>query len=278
MGFIGEVVFMKTSFAVVAVAAVSFGASNVSANGNGNTSSNSSVAAPHHGSATTTTVAPRFNGIPHYYGTMPYRPAVSYRNGSRTLNYPAVGVSTLRHPIHSAGSNFNNAYALQHGGNSHHLSSLNTVSKTRLDPQTSTRLRHWNGNIASVTQARLNHADHCRHHHGSNWWRNHCAAIIFFNWGWWGWYDGWWYPAWGYDPYSYYEYNEPIYGYDGLSPDQVVASVQAHLQQGGYYTYAIDGQMGPLTRAAIARYQRDHLLPITSGVDPATLGSLGIIR
>jgi peptidoglycan hydrolase-like protein with peptidoglycan-binding domain len=50
------------------------------------------------------------------------------------------------------------------------------------------------------------------------------------------------------------------------------------LQRLGYYTWAIDGKMGPLTRAAIARYQRDHLLPITSGIDPATLGSLGVIR
>src|SRR5437667_196245 len=191
----GEGVFMKTSFAVVAV--VAFGlAGNEAAKGSGNTSSNSGGAAPHHGSApapaTTTAVAPRFNG--------------------------------------------------------------------------------------GVSQARLNHANNCHHHHGSNWWRNRCAAIIFFDWGWWGWYDGWWYPAWGYDPYSNYEYNEPIYGYDGLSPDQIVASVQAQLQQLGYYTYAIDGRMGPLTRTAIARYQRDRLLPITSGIDPATLGSLGIIR
>jgi len=57
-----------------------------------------------------------------------------------------------------------------------------------------------------------------------------------------------------------------------------VAGVQAQLQRLGYYTYAVDGRMGPLTRAAIARYQRDHLLPITSGIDPATLGSLGVIR
>jgi hypothetical protein len=276
---------MKTFSAVVAIAALGFGAANVSANGNGNTSSNSGASAPHHGSATTTTVAPLFNGIPHYYRTMPYRPAVSYRNGSRTLSYPAVGVSTLRHPIHSAGSSFNNAYALQRSGgnlnktgNLHQPSALNALAKNKLDPQTSTRLRNWSGNVSSVSQARLNHANNCHHHHGSNWWRNRCAAIIFFDWGWWGWYDGWWYPAWGYDPYSNYEYNEPIYGYDGLSPDQIVASVQAQLQQLGYYTYAVDGRMGPLTRAAIARYQRDHLLPITSGIDPATLGSLGIIR
>ena len=273
-------VLMKTSFAVVAVAALGL-AGNASAKGGGNTSSNSAPA--HHGSSsgaatTTTTVAPRLGGVPHYSGAMPYQPTVSYRSGSRTLNYPPVGVSTARHPIHSGGSNFNNAYALQRSGNSQRLSSLNTGGKSRLDPQTSTRLRHWNGNRDSTAQAQLNHANNCHHHHGSNWWRNRCAAIIFFDWGWWGWYDGWWYPALGYDSYSYYQYNEPIYGYDGLSPDQIVASVQAQLQQLGYYTYAIDGNMGPLTRAAIARYQRDRLLPITSGIDPATLGSLGIIR
>jgi hypothetical protein len=283
---------MKTSFAIVSVVALGL-AGNVAAKGNGggNASSNSAPA-PHHGSSsatpatTTTAVAPRFSGgVPHYSGAMPYRPTVSYQNGTRTLNYPPVGVSTLRHPMHSGGNNFNHVDALQrgggnlrHGGSSHQPSALNPVAGNKLDPQTSTRLRHWGGNVDNTNQARLNHANNFHHHHGSNWWRNRCAAIIFFNWGWWGWYDGWWYPAWGYDPYSYYEYNEPIYGYDGLSPDQIVASVQAQLQQLGYYTYAIDGTMGPLTRAAIARYQRDHLLPITSGIDPATLGSLGIIR
>jgi len=182
--------------------------------------------------------------------------------------------------MHSSTNNFNSAYALQRGGRPHqpgnlqHTSTLNVGGKNRLDPQTSNRLRNWNGNVSTTTQAHWN----CHHHHDGWWWRNHCVAFIFFDWGWWGWYDGWWYPAWGYDPYSYYEYNEPIYGYDGLSPDQIVAGVQVALQQQGYYTWAIDGKMGPLTRAAIARYQRDRGLPITSGIDPATLGSLGVIR
>ena len=252
--------------------------------------------------------------VPHYSSVNAYRPAVNYRNGNRTLSYPPVGNSVLRQRMHSNADGLNSGYALQHTGNFHqadslhergglreaanlhhteglrqtgHLhgagnsnqhSGLDAIGKNKLDPQASNRLRHWNGNRDSIAQARLNHADHCHRHHGRNWWRNHCAAIIFFNWGWWGWSDGWWYPAWGYDPYSYYEYNEPISGYDGLSPDQIVASVQTQLQQLGYYSYEIDGQMGPLTRAAIARYQRDNLLPITSGIDPATLGSLGITR
>src|SRR5260370_19382973 len=125
---------MKTPFALVAVMAFGF-AGNASAKGNDNTSSNSGGSAPHHASTTTTaTVAPLFNGVPHYSGAMPYRPAVSYRNGSRTFNYPAVGLSTLRHPTHSGGSNFNNAYALQRSGNSPHLSDLNTACKTTLTP------------------------------------------------------------------------------------------------------------------------------------------------
>ena len=286
---IGDAVFMKTSFAVVAVVALSL-AGNEATEGSGGNASSNSAPAPHHGSSsapatTTTMVTPRFSGgVPHYSGAMPYRATVTYPNGNRTLNYPPVGVSTLHRPMHSGGNSLNNAYTLQRAGNLHHPGNLrppsaqNALAKNKLDPQTSTRLRNWSGNVSSVSQARLNHANNCHHHHGSDWWRNRCAAIIFFDWGWWGWYDGWWYPAWGYDPYSNYEYNEPIYGYDGLSPDQIVASVQAQLQQLGYYTYAIDGRMGPLTRTAIARYQRDRLLPITSGIDPATLGSLGIIR
>ena len=190
----------------------------------------------------------------------------NFRQGAGALHH---GNTTLPH----------NRGNLEHGrGNLQHTGALNTSGKNRLDPQTSARLRHWNGNVSSTTQAHRNHRNHCQNHHHHHWWHNHCAAIIFWNWGWWGWYDGWWYPAWGYDPYSYYDYNEPIYGYGDLTPEQIIAQVQVALQQRGYYQYEIDGQMGPLTRAAIARYQSDHRLPITSGIDPATLGSLGIVR
>src|SRR4029077_4943408 len=164
------------------------------------------------------------------------------------------------------------------GGNSQHAAALNITGKKKLDPQTSARLRNWSGNVSSASQAHQNHWNNFHHHHDHGWWRNHCVAFIFFDWGWWGWYDGWWYQGWGYDPYSYYEYNEPIYGNGDYSPEQIIASVQVALQQQGYYTYEIDGRMGPLTRAAIARYQRDNRLPITSGIDQATLGSLGVIR
>ena len=277
---------MKHLFAVVALIALAscFGASNATAGSNRSGGGSNSVAPAAHQSSTTTTVSPRFNAMPHLSGANAYRPVVSYRGSMRTLNYPPVGNSVLRHQIHSNVSGLNSGHALQHSGNfrqarsSTQGSPLNAIGRNRLDPQTSARLRNWSGNVSSPTQAHLNHLNTCNHHHDRDWWKDHCAAIIFFDFGWWGWYDGWWYPAWGYDPYSYYDYNEPIYGYDGLSPEQIVAGVQVALQQRGYYTYAVDGKMGPLTRAAIARYQRDHRLPITYGIDQTVLGSLGIIH
>jgi hypothetical protein len=165
----------------------------------------------------------------------------------------------------------------QHPGGSQSKSTGNVIAKPRqLDPQTSARLRNWKGNVSTAAQAHQNNANNSHHHHDHDWWHHHCVAFIFWDWGWWGWDDGWWYPAWGYAPYSDYEYQEPIYG--DLAPAEIVADVQTALQQLGYYTYAVDGQMGPLTRSALNRYQSDNRLPITSGLDPATLGSLGIIH
>jgi peptidoglycan hydrolase-like protein with peptidoglycan-binding domain len=61
-----------------------------------------------------------------------------------------------------------------------------------------------------------------------------------------------------------------------MDPGQVVANVQSALQAQGYYTGEVDGILGPLTRAAIAKYQQDHGLVITSAVDEPTLASLGM--
>ena len=74
----------------------------------------------------------------------------------------------------------------------------------------------------------------------------------------------------------FYDYNGPIYGYDGLQPDEIIANVQAVLQQSGYYPYAVDGVLGPMTEAAIANYQRDYGLSATGAIDPPTVRSLGL--
>jgi peptidoglycan hydrolase-like protein with peptidoglycan-binding domain len=56
----------------------------------------------------------------------------------------------------------------------------------------------------------------------------------------------------------------------------VIANVQGALQQQGYYQGEVDGLLGPQTRAALANYQRNHGLYMTSAIDRPTLESLGI--
>jgi len=115
-----------------------------------------------------------------------------------------------------------------------------------------------------------------RQWHDRGWWRNHYDRIIFVSGGWYYWNSGYWYPAWGYTSGAYYPYDGPIYGYNDLTPDQVVVNVQAQLQRDGYYSGPVDGVLGPMTRQAIAAFQADHGLAITSAVDRPTLSSLGL--
>ena len=140
---------------------------------------------------------------------------------------------------------------------------------------------NWNGAEFSGRQYSAFRNYHSQWH-DSSWWRNHCGDRIvfitvysqpfpfYFD-------AGYWYPAWGYYPDSYYPYDGPIYGYDDLPPDQVVANVQTELYNEGYYNGPIDGVLGPDTRAAITDYQADHGLVITSAIDQPTVESLGLI-
>ena len=116
---------------------------------------------------------------------------------------------------------------------------------------------------------------HRHEFHNRDFWRRHFRIVIinnnafFFD-------AGFWFPALGYFPGAYYPYDGPIYGYDGLPPNQVVVNVQAQLQRDGYYAGPIDGVIGPMTRHAIATFQADHGLAITSAIDEATVSTLGL--
>jgi hypothetical protein len=113
--------------------------------------------------------------------------------------------------------------------------------------------------------------------HNQGWWQNHYNRIVLISGGWYFWNSGYWYPAWGYDSaFAYYPYNGPIFAYNNLPPDQVIANVQSTLQAQGYYQGAVDGVLGPVTRAALASYQRDHNLYATAAIDEPTLESLGM--
>jgi hypothetical protein len=116
-----------------------------------------------------------------------------------------------------------------------------------------------------------------RQWHDRSWWRSHYDRIIFVNNGWYYWNAGYWFPAWGYAPSVSYVYDGPIYGYNELSPDQVTVNVQEQLARAGYYDGPIDGLLGPMTREAIAAYQADNGLAITSAIDEPTLATLGLV-
>jgi hypothetical protein len=114
--------------------------------------------------------------------------------------------------------------------------------------------------------------------HDEGWYRLHYPRVELIGGGYYYWNNGYWYPAWGYNPSSeYYAYDGPIYvGHRAEPPDQVIADVQAELQQMGYYQGEVDGLLGPLTREALTAYQADQGLTTTAAIDEPTLDSLGM--
>jgi len=136
-------------------------------------------------------------------------------------------------------------------------------------------VNHWrNARFRDLNYAAF--YNYNRQWHDRGWWRSHHSRIVFVFGGWWYWNAGCWYPAWGYDPYAYYPYDGPIYGYGNLTPDRVIVNVQVALRGQGYYAGPIDGDLGPQTREALAAYQADHGLAVTSAVDRPTLQTLGL--
>jgi hypothetical protein len=135
-------------------------------------------------------------------------------------------------------------------------------------------VRNFNRNSFAVAKTRVITVRHDR-----VWWANRFpnTRFVLFGGGYYYWWGGYWYPAYGYSPiYSNYAYNEPIYGYNNLAPGQVIENVQVALRDQGYYRGRVDGMVGPETRGALAGYQRDHGLVVTSAIDEPTLATLGL--
>ena len=136
--------------------------------------------------------------------------------------------------------------------------------------------------IARYSANRWNrHWDRSRDH----WWRGH--RCHFRN-GFWFIYDPWpFYPyGYGFYPYStYYDasyYDDSYYGPNEYADttqseyavDSQVSDVQSALAREGYYDGAIDGKLGPATRNALRRYQREHGLEATGGINQAVINAL----
>jgi hypothetical protein len=93
-----------------------------------------------------------------------------------------------------------------------------------------------------------------------------------------------------YYPYGYgYGYPQGYYngqivtetapGYRSSSHSEggsVSRSVQAALQQQGYYQGAVDGLFGPQSQQAMAQFQQAHGLKVTGLIDSSSLHALGL--
>ena len=135
---------------------------------------------------------------------------------------------------------------------------------------------NWSGNAFNGQRYTV-FRNYNRQWHDRGWWRTHYNRIVFVNNGWWYWNAGYWFPAWGYAPYVTFAFDGPVYAYNGLTPDQVTVNVQEALAAAGYYDGPIDGELGPMTREAIANYQTDNGLAITSAIDEPTLATMGLV-
>ncbi len=109
-----------------------------------------------------------------------------------------------------------------------------------------------------------------------SWWRSNYSQFVLFGGGYYYLHNNYWYPAYGYNPYfTSYTYDAPLYAYNGLAPQQVIAEVQAELQRQGYYRGGVDGSFGPMTRRALLEFQEDLGLPVSGVIDEDTLAALG---
>jgi hypothetical protein len=193
--------------------------------------------------------------------------------------------------VHSGGMG-RGLNAKQGGGQNFHAHGLNARGRGNL--QGNHLGKNWNGRSFNRRFAARNRVGHWRsglrwrnshsvfygYHrawHDRWWWRGHYNRVVLVNSGYYYWDGGYWFPAWGYDPaFGAYAWDGPIYSYANLPPDQVIVNVQEELQDQGYYTGEVDGQLGSKTRDAIGAYQRDHSLEVTAAVDEPTVQALGL--
>lgn len=87
------------------------------------------------------------------------------------------------------------------------------------------------------------------------------------------------YGSYGNYPYSYYggspntySYYQPGYGYNGST----VAAVQRRLGELGYYRGAVDGVIGPRTRAAIAAFESTNGMAVDGVISTRLLNRMGV--
>ena len=159
-------------------------------------------------------------------------------------------------------------------------------SNARFSPSRRGALRtagvnHNGGRVAG------NHTRNWNRNRDYNWrgnrcrWHNNNWVIIG------PWFSPWAYSYYPYASYSYYDdryYDDGYYaseeypqsGYGDGYEDFNVSEVQSALARAGYYDGPIDGSIGPATRNALRRYQRDRGLSVTGRIDQSVIDALRV--
>lgn len=156
-----------------------------------------------------------------------------------------------------------------------------SASNARLAPgrRTAQRAQGFNNGQARIAAQHTRNWNRNRDH---NWrgnrcrWRNNYWVVI-----------GPWYPwGYGYFPYASYSYYDDRYYDDRYASDEYqseyddgdgnisVTEVQSALARAGYYHGEIDGSVGPATRNALRRFQRDRGLDATGQIDQSVIQAL----
>src|SRR5438477_230085 len=212
-------------------------------------------------------------GAARYYSAARFSSGATFRNRSYSYSGPRLSVNrttALNPRTYSASrQTVNRTAALR-------SQALNTNSSRVVARYGSNWHRNWDRS-----------RDHFWHGHRCHW-RNNAWVISdlgFYPYG----YGYGYYPYGGAYPYydhgyyddSYYassEYSQEPYArnYESTNADSSVSQVQSALAREGYYRGAIDGSLGPATRSALRRYQRDHGLDASGQIDQSIIEALGL--
>ena len=238
--------------------------------------------AEHHNDAVSEPAPVRTHAAAHHQSSTGFEPmrargnvaGTRFRSENHVSAHRAAirNAETLRGERFSSGSqlNRNNNVTVNRTNNVSRTTNINRVRNRNVTVTNNWRSERFSGGQYSAFR------NYHRAYHDRGWWRSHYNTIVFVSGGWYYWDAGYWFPAWGYAPGAYYPYDGPIYGYNRLAPDRVIVDVQEQLQRDGYYSGPVDGVLGPMTRRAIATFQADHGLAITSAIDAPTLSTMGL--
>lgn len=267
---------MKKFYLLVVVAAVTF-ALLQSVEAYPRAATRSYVSAPHYS-------APVYRSAPaRQYSAAPRRPAMPF-NRSYVATRPRFSATSmaLRNPTYTANPR---RFA---GDRTAAFNSRTFSSGARLTPGTRTAAARSQGFNASRAVARYSASNwHRNWDRGrDHWWRGHrchfrngfwfiydpfpfCPYYGLYSYN--AYYGGGYYDDGSYGANDYAANDAPQTEYDG---DSQVSDVQSALAREGYYDGAINGKLGPATRNALRRYQRDHGLETTGSINRAVRDAL----